>query len=274
MARTFGLFQRSVSGFRSPTSADCLQSPRAGGRVIATIRLAGAAEELAFLSSDRRSELMKSKIVGSAVGLLLFFSALCCSRTFIQDPKPVSQTTRQAETSNQQTDSQPTRTNTSAETKLRGGRAAETSASAASLSAATEKAAISSDSPSPSHEVIAVPAQAYMATAYSLRGRTSSGRPASRGLIAADPSVLPLGTRVRLEAGAFSGEYVVGDTGGAVRGRRIDIWTPTANEAQRFGRRVVKLTVLSFGAKRARSAKRSRPTTSSTTTQSANKQEK
>ena len=218
---------------------------------------------------------MKSKIVGSAVGLLLFFSAISYSRTFIQDPKPVSQTTRQAETSNQQTDSQPTRTNTSAASKLPDGRAAEPSPSVASLSAATEKAAISSDGPLPSHEIIAVPAQAYLATAYSLRGRTSSGRPASRGVIAADPSVLPLGTRVRLEAGSFSGEYVVGDTGGAVRGRRIDIWTPTANEALRFGRRVVKLTVLSFGGKRARlTPVHPRPTVSSTTTQSANKQEK
>jgi len=218
---------------------------------------------------------MKSKIAGSAVGLLLFFSAISYSRTFIQDPKPVPQTTRQIETSNQQTDSQPIRTNTSAESKLPDGRAAEPSASVASLSAATEKAAISSsDGRSPSTEVIAAPAQAYLATAYSLRGRTSSGRPAGRGLIAADPSVLPLGTRVRLEAGPFSGEYVVGDTGGSVRGRRIDIWTPSANEALRFGRRVVKLTVLSFGGKRAKSTLvRARPTISSTT-QSANKQEK
>ena len=218
---------------------------------------------------------MKSKIVGSALGLLLFFSAISYSRTFIQDPKPVPQTTRQVETSNQQADSQPTRTNTSAESKLPDGRAAEPSANAPSLSAATEKAAISSAGPSPSLEVIAVPAQAYVATAYSLRGRTSSGRPPSRGLIAADPSVLPLGTRVRLEAGSFSGEYIVGDTGGSVRGRRIDIWTPTANEALRFGRRVVKLTVLSFGGKRAKSASvRPGPANSSTTTQSANKQEK
>jgi len=211
---------------------------------------------------------MKSKIAGSAVGLLLFFSAISYSRTFIQDPKPVPQTTRQVETSNPQADTQPTRTKPSAESKLPDGRASETSASAAALSAATEKAAVSSSE-------VAAPAQAYMATAYSLRGRTSSGRPASRGLIAADPSVLPLGTRVRLEAGSFSGEYVVGDTGGSVRGRRIDIWTPTANEAVRFGRRVVKLTVLSFGGKRAKSNPvHPRPTISSTTTQSANQQEK
>src|SRR5207244_7367782 len=148
-----------------------------------------------------------------------------------------------------------TRTNTSPEAKLSDRSAAESSVGATSLSAATEKAAISSGNGSPpSHEVIAVPAQAYVATAYSLRGRTSSGRPASRGLIAADPSVLPLGTRVRLEAGSFSGEYVVGDTGGSVRGHRIEIWTPTANEALRFGRRVVQLTVLSFGFKRVKSS--------------------
>ena len=221
---------------------------------------------------------MKSTIVGSAVSVLLFFSAISYSRTFIQpqDPKPVPQTTRQIETSNPQSDSQTTSTNTSGESKLPDRGLAESSTNTSSLRAATEKAAVSSgNGTSPSNEVIAVPAQAYMATAYSLRGRTSSGRPASRGLIAADPSVLPLGTRVRLEAGSFSGEYVVGDTGGSVRGHRIDIWTPTANEALRFGRRAVKLTVLSFGGKRAKSASvRSRSTISSTTTQSANKQEK
>jgi len=72
-------------------------------------------------------------------------------------------------------------------------------------------------------------------------------------LIAADPSILPLGSRVRLEAGSWSGEYLVADTGGAVRGHRIDIWTPTAREAMQFGRRMVKLTVLEFGGRRAKS---------------------
>jgi 3D (Asp-Asp-Asp) domain-containing protein len=90
----------------------------------------------------------------------------------------------------------------------------------------------------------------YIATAYSLRGRTASGRMVARGLIAADPRVLPLGSRVRLEHPGYTGEYIVADTGGAVRGRRIDIWTPTSREALRFGRRIVKLTVLSYPAKR------------------------
>ena len=94
------------------------------------------------------------------------------------------------------------------------------------------------------------PATNYVATAYSLRGKTASGRMVSRGLIAADPRVLPLGSRVRVEHPGYSGEYLVADTGGMIRGRRIDIWIPTSREAMRFGRRTVKLTVLSYGAKR------------------------
>jgi 3D (Asp-Asp-Asp) domain-containing protein len=90
----------------------------------------------------------------------------------------------------------------------------------------------------------------YVATAYSLRGRTASGQMVSKGIIAADPRFLPLGSRVRLQAGAYSGEYVVADTGSMVRGRRIDIWTPTSREAMRFGRRLVKLTVLSLPGRR------------------------
>jgi 3D (Asp-Asp-Asp) domain-containing protein len=92
----------------------------------------------------------------------------------------------------------------------------------------------------------------YVATAYSLRGKTASGRMVSRGLIAADPRILPLGSRVRLEHPGYTGEYLVADTGGMIRGKRIDIWTPTSREAMRFGRRTVKITVLSYPAKRAR----------------------
>lgn len=97
-----------------------------------------------------------------------------------------------------------------------------------------------------------VPPVAYVATAYSLRGKTASGRMVGRGLIAADPRVLPLGSRVRLDHPGYSGEYLVADTGGMIRGRRIDIWIPSTREAMRFGRRTVKLTVLSYPAKRAR----------------------
>lgn len=92
--------------------------------------------------------------------------------------------------------------------------------------------------------------QAYVATAYNLPGRTASGMRVAKGIIAADPRILPLGTRVRLDAGPYSGEYIVADTGSAVKGRKIDVWVPSYREACRFGRRNVRLSVLSYGKRR------------------------
>jgi len=179
---------------------------------------------------------MKSTALGSAVSVLLAFSAISYAKNYVQDPKPV----QPAQTSKQQTESQPVNPET---------RVSESASVASHSSPVIEKAATAA-----SNDDFEVAPQTYTATAYSLRGRTASGKPVSRGLIAADPRVLPIGTRVRVEAGTFSGEYEVADTGGSVKGRRIDIWTPTAREAMRFGRRAVKLTVLSFGGKRAKTA--------------------
>jgi 3D (Asp-Asp-Asp) domain-containing protein len=84
----------------------------------------------------------------------------------------------------------------------------------------------------------------FNATAYCLRGRTATGGSVRRGIVAADPRVLPLGTRIYLNAGAYSGSYVVADTGGAVKGRKLDIWVPNCSEAVRFGRRGVSVNIL------------------------------
>lgn len=88
-------------------------------------------------------------------------------------------------------------------------------------------------------------ARAFTATAYCLKGRTASGSGVRRGIVAADPRVLPLGTRISLNAGSYSGSYVVADTGGAVKGKKLDIWVPSCSEARRFGRRSVKVSVAS-----------------------------
>lgn len=85
---------------------------------------------------------------------------------------------------------------------------------------------------------------AYSATAYCLKGRTASGGSVRRGIVAADPRVLPLGTKIYMDAGPYSGTYVVADTGGAVRGRRLDVWVPSQKEAIKFGRRKVTIRVL------------------------------
>lgn len=103
-----------------------------------------------------------------------------------------------------------------------------------------------------STEIRAAAAEHYTATAYAFRGRTATGQKVAKGIIAADRRVLPMGTRVRLDAGTWSGEYTVADTGGAIRGKRIDVWVPTTREAFSFGRRKVKLTVLSYGGRRSK----------------------
>src|SRR5215213_2404797 len=86
--------------------------------------------------------------------------------------------------------------------------------------------------------------QSFRATAYCLKGRTASGGSVRRGIVAADPRVLPLGTRININAGAYSGTYTVADTGGAVRGRILDIWVPSCAEANKFGRRTIKVSVV------------------------------
>ena len=198
---------------------------------------------------------MKSTAIGSAVSLLLVFSAISYANGYIphQDPKPVQQPTpaQQVQISNQQPGTLPAKPGAeSPESQASGPAVADSAGRPSSVTGPlVEKAAASVNDGD-----FEVAPETYVATAYSLRGRTASGKPVSRGLIAADPSVLPLGTRVRVEAGSFSGEYVVADTGGAVKGHRIDIWTPTSREAMQFGRRAVKLTVLSFGGRRPKTA--------------------
>lgn len=86
----------------------------------------------------------------------------------------------------------------------------------------------------------------FHASAYAIQGRTRSGAKTSAGVLAADPRVLPLGTVVQVNAGKYSGVYTVHDTGGAIKGNRLDVWMPSTQEARRFGRRNVKLVVLRY----------------------------
>lgn len=72
-------------------------------------------------------------------------------------------------------------------------------------------------------------------------GITASGVKAQAGrTIAADTSLFPFGTRVRIDGH----EYVVEDRGGAIKGYRIDIYFDSHTEALQFGRRKVEMEVL------------------------------
>jgi 3D (Asp-Asp-Asp) domain-containing protein len=88
----------------------------------------------------------------------------------------------------------------------------------------------------------------YTATAYAQRGVTASGEYTHRHVVAADPALLPLGTRIKVtRAGRYSGEYVVADTGGKIQGRRLDIYLPSEAACRKFGRRRVRVRVLQLG---------------------------
>jgi 3D (Asp-Asp-Asp) domain-containing protein len=77
-------------------------------------------------------------------------------------------------------------------------------------------------------------------TGYSLPGRTATGMPTGWGVVAVDPSVIPLGTRLTIPG---YGEGVAADTGTAVRGNAIDLWFPTLEQANAWGRRTVTITL-------------------------------
>jgi 3D (Asp-Asp-Asp) domain-containing protein/septal ring factor EnvC (AmiA/AmiB activator) len=78
------------------------------------------------------------------------------------------------------------------------------------------------------------------ATAYTLQGHTATGAPVGYGVVAVDPSVIPLGTRMTIPG---YGEGVAADTGGAIHGAVIDLWFPTAADAAAWGRRTVTVTI-------------------------------
>jgi 3D (Asp-Asp-Asp) domain-containing protein len=84
----------------------------------------------------------------------------------------------------------------------------------------------------------------FNATAYCLTGYTAAGIATHRGMIAADPRILPLGSVVHILAGDYSGTYLVLDTGARIKGRRIDIYMPDRREAMSFGRRSVRVKVI------------------------------
>ncbi len=83
----------------------------------------------------------------------------------------------------------------------------------------------------------------FSATAYCLKGKTALGHKVRPGLIAADPRILKLGSKIQLNAGPYSGSYLVSDTGGGINGRELDIWMASCSEARRFGRRTVTVSV-------------------------------
>src|ERR1700722_13027493 len=88
----------------------------------------------------------------------------------------------------------------------------------------------------------------FIATAYSVEGTGASGKWSHPGTVAADRTILPLNSRVRIfGAGQYSGDYIVEDTGGKVDVHHIDVFMPSEAAAKKFGHPRVKVVVLKYG---------------------------
>ncbi len=78
------------------------------------------------------------------------------------------------------------------------------------------------------------------AVAYHLPGRTALGIPVRVGVVAVDPKLIPLGTRLHVPG---YGPSIAADVGTAIKGRIIDLWMPSHAAARKWGRRTVTITV-------------------------------
>lgn len=92
---------------------------------------------------------------------------------------------------------------------------------------------------------IYVSSTAFTANCNGCSGKTATGldlraNPGAK-VIAVDPRVIPLGTKVYVEGYGYA---VAADTGGAIKGNKIDVFFPTKSEAYRWGRKTVKIRIL------------------------------
>lgn len=92
---------------------------------------------------------------------------------------------------------------------------------------------------------ITVSASAYTANCNGCSGITSTGINLKRNpdvkVIAVDPSIIPLGTKVYVEGYGYA---IAGDTGGSIKGNKIDVFFPDKSEAYKWGRKQVKIKIL------------------------------
>jgi 3D (Asp-Asp-Asp) domain-containing protein len=70
---------------------------------------------------------------------------------------------------------------------------------------------------------------------------TATGKEIKKGMIAVDPKIIPLGTEVEIKD---MGLFIAEDTGGWIKGNRIDIYFDTKEQAEQFGRKVIWVRIL------------------------------
>ncbi|MGG3195719.1 LysM peptidoglycan-binding domain-containing protein [Priestia aryabhattai] len=132
-----------------------------------------------------------------------------------------------------------------------GGQAAAQAKPSTPSTTAPSTPSTSTPAPAPAQESksvskeITVEATAYTAYCAGCSGITATGidlrSNPNRKVIAVDPRVIPLGSRVYVEG---YGEAIAGDTGGAIKGTRVDLFMASQSSALNWGRKTVKLQIL------------------------------
>ncbi|MED4140136.1 LysM peptidoglycan-binding domain-containing protein [Priestia megaterium] len=132
-----------------------------------------------------------------------------------------------------------------------GGQAAAQAKPSTPATTAPSAPSTSTPAPAPAQESksvskeITVEATAYTAYCAGCSGITATGidlrSNPNRKVIAVDPRVIPLGSRVYVEG---YGEAIAGDTGGAIKGTRVDLFMASQSSALNWGRKTVKLQIL------------------------------
>ena len=111
-----------------------------------------------------------------------------------------------------------------------------------------KKVSVSRSNGNEKGKTIVVTATAYTAYCKGCSGVTATGidlrKNAHLKVIAVDPNVIPLGSKVYVEGYGYA---IAGDTGGAIKGSKIDLFMPNYSDAIDFGRKKVQVKILAGG---------------------------
>ncbi|QUG40193.1 LysM peptidoglycan-binding domain-containing protein [Psychrobacillus sp. INOP01] len=127
---------------------------------------------------------------------------------------------------------------------LKGSKVAQPEVKGATKTSVTSNAP-SETKPATTAKELTMTSTAYTASCEGCSGITATGinlkANPNQKVISVDPNVIPLGSRVWVEG---YGEAIAGDTGGAIKGNKIDIFIPTKQAAINWGRKTVKVKIL------------------------------
>jgi 3D (Asp-Asp-Asp) domain-containing protein len=127
-----------------------------------------------------------------------------------------------------------------AQQRLNGARISSLEQAAQAAQAKSAMLAVPRAAPSASTPVTGAHSISVVATGYSLSGATATGLSVGWGVVAVDPSVIPLGTRMSIPG---YGEGVAADVGSGISGAMIDLWFPSDSDARAWGRRTVTISL-------------------------------